>query len=69
MKSLIRLSATLGLIGTVLLAPLTGNIKALALPEDQIVEKLKLALTSPPDTNTNMAGVDWYTPPSSGAPA
>lgn len=42
MKSLIRWSATLGLIGTVLLAPLTGSNNALALPEAQIVEKLKL---------------------------
>lgn len=42
MKSLVRWSATLGLVGTTLLGSfLTGNLKALALPEQQVMEKLQ----------------------------
>ncbi len=42
MKSLVRWSATLGLIGSALLGSwFSQNPEALALPEDQIIEKLK----------------------------
>ncbi len=42
MKSLVRWSATLGLVGTTLLGSFgAGNIKALALPEAQVLEKLQ----------------------------
>lgn len=42
MKSLVRWSATLGLVGTALLGSFgTENLKALALPEQQIMEKLQ----------------------------
>jgi hypothetical protein len=43
MKSILRLSATLGLIGSTVLASLFGNsLPALALSAEQIVEKLKV---------------------------
>lgn len=42
MKSLVRWSATLGLVGTALLGSfVTENLKALALPESQVVEMLQ----------------------------
>lgn len=42
MKSLVRWSATLGLIGSALLGSwFSQNLEALALPEDQVIEKLK----------------------------
>lgn len=42
MKSLFRWSATVGLVSSTLLASwLGGNLKALALPEQQIIEKLQ----------------------------
>jgi len=42
MKSLVRWSATLGLVGTTLLGSLFGgNMRALALTEQQIIEKLR----------------------------
>jgi nickel transport protein len=42
MKSLVRLSATLGLVGSVVLGALPGleTLRALALPEQQVLEKL-----------------------------
>ncbi len=42
MKSLVRWSTTLGLIGSTLLGSwFSQNLEALALPEDQVIEKLK----------------------------
>ncbi|MEQ8753133.1 MAG: Tic22 family protein [Coleofasciculus sp. G1-WW12-02] len=42
MKSLVRWSATLGLVGTTLLGSLFGgNMRALALTEQQVIEKLR----------------------------
>jgi nickel transport protein len=42
MKSLVRWSATLGLVGSALLGSFfTENLRALALPEDQVVQKLQ----------------------------
>lgn len=42
MKSLVRWSATLGLVGSSLLGSFfIGNLQALALPEDQVVQKLQ----------------------------
>lgn len=42
MKSLLRWGATLGLVGTTMLSSwLGGNLKALALPEETILEKLQ----------------------------
>ena len=42
MKSFVRWSATLGLVGSAILGSLfTGNLQALALPEAQVLEKLK----------------------------
>jgi nickel transport protein len=42
MKSLVRLGATLGLVGGILLGglPAMENLRAIALPEDQVVKKL-----------------------------
>lgn len=41
MKSLVRLSATLGLVGSTLIGSLLiGGMQALALPEQQVIEKL-----------------------------
>jgi nickel transport protein len=42
MKSLVRWSATLGLVGTALIGSFgAGNLTALALPEEQVVQKLQ----------------------------
>lgn len=42
MKSLVRWSATLSLVGSTLLGTLfTGNLQALALPKDQVIQKLQ----------------------------
>lgn len=42
MKSFVRWSATLGLVGSAILGSLfTGNLRALALPEAQVLEKLQ----------------------------
>ena len=42
MKSLVRWSATLGLVGSTLLGSVfTGNLQALALPEEQVVKTLQ----------------------------
>jgi nickel transport protein len=42
MKSLMRWGAVLGLVGSALLgSTLSGNMQALALPEEQILQKLK----------------------------
>jgi len=46
MKSLIRWTATLGLVGTTMLTSLLGSYsKALALPEEQIVRTLQSVLS------------------------
>ena len=45
MKSLVRLGAILGIVGSTLLGPSPiGNMSALALPEPQILEKLRANL-------------------------
>ena len=42
MKSLVRLGAVLGILGSTLLGPsLAGNMSALALPDQQVLEKLR----------------------------
>jgi nickel transport protein len=41
MKSLVRLGAILGIVGCTLLGPSPGKMSALALPEPQILEKLR----------------------------
>ncbi len=42
MKSLVRLSATLGLVGSTLIGSFcTDNLRALALPDDQVIQKLR----------------------------
>lgn len=42
MKALVRWSATIGLVGSTLLGSfLTGNLEALALPEEQVMRKLQ----------------------------
>ncbi|MDP8965131.1 MAG: hypothetical protein M3O33_14350 [Cyanobacteriota bacterium] len=42
MKSLVRWSATLGLVGSAMLGSLSiGNLQALALPDEQVVQKLQ----------------------------
>jgi nickel transport protein len=54
MKSLVRLSATLGLVGSTILGSVfTGNLQALALTEDQILQKLQ---TVPVFTVTDAQG-------------